>query len=167
MMFVLNAIIFSILIVIFVYDLYHKIIPDALSYSFAVLALIYTIIFSAIGDGFSQNLLLDILAGPLFFFPFWALWFLSKGNWIGLGDGKLAIGIGWFLGLFYGLSAIVLAFWIGAVIGILILLIDKLNKGKQNITMKYEVPFAPFLIIGILIEFFFKLDVMGISFILI
>ena len=33
---------------------------------------------------------------------------------MGLGDGKLALGIGWLLGLEHGGSAIMLSFWLGA-----------------------------------------------------
>jgi prepilin signal peptidase PulO-like enzyme (type II secretory pathway) len=164
--FVWDVIMISILVVIFVYDIYHKIIPNELSYTFAVLAFGQSLFLNlpAITNGvFETSVLLDLSAGLIFFIPFWALWFVSKGTWIGLGDGKLALGIGWFLGFVYGLSALVLAFWIGAIFSVGFLLIDKYKSHSRNVTMKTEIPFAPFLIIGLLIEFFVQIDVIGIG----
>ncbi len=89
---------------------------------------------------------------------------------MGLGDGKLALGIGWFLGLAYGVSAIMFGFWIGAVYGLLVLLFQKIAKGNTalsfglgNLTMKSEIPFGPFLILGLLLVFFFHIDITGLK----
>lgn len=158
-----NAIIFSILIVIFVYDLRHKIIPNELSYTFAGLAFLQAIFLLPIDQVLEPLGILNVLSGFIMFLPFWALWFMSKGEWIGLGDGKLALGIGWYLGFIYGLSAIILAFWIGATFSIIFLLIDRLNSRSKNITMKTEIPFAPFLIIGLLIQFFWQIDFLNLK----
>ena len=167
MSFVWNAIIFSILIVIFVYDLRHKIIPDGLAYSFAVLAFIQTLILNPINHDYTTLSYLNLFAGLIMFLPFFLLWFISAGRWIGLGDGKLALGIGWYLGFVNGLSAIILAFWIGAIVCVAIMfiksmLIERLKQSSKNLTMKTEIPFAPFLIIGTLVEFFWRIDVLGI-----
>ena len=70
---------------------------------------------------------------------------------MGLGDGKLAIGLGWLLGLARATSGVVVAFWSGAIIGI-ILLITQRKYG-----MKSEIPFAPFLALGAYIAFIFEL----------
>ncbi len=158
-----NAVIFSILIVIFVYDLRHKIIPDGLSYTFAILAFIQAVTTNPIYSEYSTIYLFNLLSGLIMFTPFFILWLISSGRWIGLGDGKLALGIGWYLGFVNGLSAIILAFWVGAVFAIGLMLIERLNKDHKNITMKTEIPFAPFLIIGVLIEFFIRADVIGIN----
>ncbi len=161
--FIWQAIIFSILIIIFVYDLRHKIIPNELSYTFAGLAFIQTVFYLSLASSWQLINYLDLFSGLLMFLPFWALWAFSKGRWIGLGDGKLALGIGWMLGFIGGVSAIVLAFWIGAVFSVTYLLITKLNKLDKNITMKTEIPFAPFLIIGFLIVFFWQIDFLGLG----
>jgi prepilin signal peptidase PulO-like enzyme (type II secretory pathway) len=97
------------------------------------------------------------------FLPFFILWLVSAGKWIGLGDGKLALGIGWYLGFVNGISAIVLGFWIGAVYAVMMMLIERLNRDSKNITMKSEIPFAPFLILGIIVEFFLRVDVIGVG----
>ena len=164
--FIFFAVIWSILIVIFVYDLRHKIIPNGLAYTFAILTLVYTLISIPISNWFAMPQLLDVFAGIIFFIPFFLLWFVSGGRWIGLGDGKLALGIGWLLGFVTGVSSIFVAFWLGALVSIMLLILTRLKSRGSNITMKTEVPFAPFLIIGTLIGFFFEFDVIGISLLL-
>lgn len=161
--FIWNIVIFSILIVIFVYDLRHKIIPNSLAYTFAVLALLQSIVVNPLAPNYPILSILNLLSGIIMFLPFFILWFVSRGRWIGLGDGKLALGIGWYLGFVNGLSAIILAFWIGAIFAIVLMLIERLKLTDKNITMKTEIPFAPFLIAGTLIEFFLRMDVLGIS----
>ncbi|MEX1026411.1 MAG: prepilin peptidase [Candidatus Paceibacterota bacterium] len=153
---------FSLLIVIFVYDLYHKIIPDVFSYSFALIALAGLLLTGEM-SGFNPGFWLDLAAGPALFLPFWALWFFSGGTWMGLGDGKLALGIGWFLGLSAGVSAVILAFWIGAGVAILFLLFQKLGVTRlpfveKHLTMSSEIPFGPFLVIGTILQFFLEFN---------
>ena len=154
--------VFSILIVITVYDLRHKIIPDLLVFSFAFISLIYLVASKATSD----VVLLanwDLLAGPILATPFFLMWLLSGGRWMGLGDAKLALGMGWFLGLISGASAVIFGFWIGAVVSIFLLLAQKLNLSGKKLTIKSEIPFAPFLILGLLAVFFFDFDVMSLA----
>ncbi len=155
----------SLLVAISVYDFKHKIIPDGMAFLFGFVTLIASL-FTFFYTG--ENTVFDILAGPVLALPFALLWLVSRGRWIGLGDAKLVIGIGFMLGLAKGVSAVVLAFWIGAGISVAIIIIQKsrLLLSSKNLTMKSEIPFGPFLILGTLIVFFFGLDVMGISAIL-
>lgn len=140
-------VIWSILIIITFYDLKYKIIPDSFVFAFIALALVA-------GWPFS---LPDLLAGPIFFAFFAALWFFSGGKWLGFGDAKLALGIGFLLGLTRGTSAMILAFWIGAAASIVLL------AAARNLTMKSEIPFAPFLVIGTFLAFFWSIDIVGLS----
>lgn len=156
-------IIWSLLIVIFVYDLKHTIIPNSLVYAFAGISFLYAVISTPRDLWFQFPFALDIISGFIFFVPFFCLWFFSSGKWIGLGDGKLALGIGFLLGFISGISAIILSFWIGAIFGILLMLLSRLNIRGQNITIKSEIPFAPFLIIGTLILFFVPIDILGLT----
>lgn len=110
----LLLVIFSTLLVIAVYDLRHQIIPDGLVALFAVLGLTKFFLIVDISRVLHFPYVWTLIAGPMLFFPFWALWAVSRGRWLGLGDGKLALGIGWFLGATLGGSAVMLAFWIGA-----------------------------------------------------
>jgi len=136
------------LIVMLVYDFRHKIIPDAFVYGFAFVALAYRLALSFLA-GFNAPVWADIAAGPILFLPFFLLWFLSRGKWMGFGDAKLALGIGWFLGLGGGISAVILGFWVGAVVGVLLMAIHRLRAGHSGLTMKSEIPFGPFLVAGV------------------
>lgn len=152
----------SLLVVIFVYDLQHSIIPDIFSYGFAVLALMRLCLYYQTYL-FAYPGFVDLLAGPLLALPFAAVWYFSKGKWMGLGDAKLALGIGWYLGLAGGISSLCLAFWIGAAVSVAILLFQKHMRKRNRLSLKSEVPFAPFLIIGLLIVYFFPMDILHVS----
>lgn len=157
----------SLLMVIAVYDIRHKIIPDGIVYAFSGLSLAFAFTDSvASGAGVPDTL--HLIAGPVLFLPFAVLWFFSRGAWMGFGDAKLAWGIGWFLGLRAGVSALVLGFWAGAIAGIFLLLREKFSRAGKNgmsadsargFGMKSEIPFAPFLILGTLTAFFAGVDV--------
>ncbi len=151
--------IFSILIVITVYDIRHKIIPDRLSFTFIFLAFVLMFINqSGVGEILVMPSLWQLLAGLIIALPFALLWVISKGRWIGFGDIKLMLGIGWMLGLSIGLSALIISFWIGAIVGLVLLGLKKIK-----INLKTEIPFAPFLFIGTLIAFIFQIDVFKLS----
>jgi leader peptidase (prepilin peptidase)/N-methyltransferase len=149
---------FSILLVISVYDLKHKIIPDTLSFIFGILAFIGIFLFT--NDLFYPHIptILDALSGLVLSVPFALLWLVSKGTWMGLGDAKLALGLGWLLGFSRILSGAVIAFWGGAIIGIFLIIISKKHG------LKSEIPFAPFLVLGVIIAFLFQLNLFPISF---
>ena len=150
---------FSILIVIGVYDFRHKIIPDKLVVIFSVAAFLSIFInHTSFGPLFTVPSLSAVIAGPLLALPFALLWFVSRGKWMGLGDAKLMLGIGWALGIFVGLSAIVLSFWIGTVVSLGVVLFL-----KKKIGMKTEIPFAPFLVLGAFISFLFSIDIFSLS----
>ncbi|MBI2100528.1 MAG: prepilin peptidase [Candidatus Vogelbacteria bacterium] len=137
-------VIFSLLIVITVYDWRHKIIPDLFVYTFIVVALLQSVWLDAAGPGAFVGLALGAF--------FWLLWFASRGRWLGLGDAKLALGLGLWLGFPVALSAVTLAFWSGALVGLALLLVRGYN-------IKSEVPFAPFLSLGALLVYLFQFDV--------
>jgi len=85
----------AILIVIAIYDLRHTIIPDGLVYTFILLALAKVGANALLNPGYPW--FVDIVSGTLLSLFFAGLWYFSKGEWMGFGDAKLALGIGWFL----------------------------------------------------------------------
>src|SRR3989338_4239064 len=163
-LFFLDAAIWSTLLTVIVYDLKHKIIPDRLSFLFALCAgaalflkwqwgLLAPVFLPFLGVFIP--VWLDALAGPLLALPFALLWFLSGGRAMGLGDAKLAWGLGWFLGFSGGISAVVLAFWLAFFPSIFLLFLR-----RKRFTMKSEVPFAPFLILGTTIVYALGVDIL-------
>jgi leader peptidase (prepilin peptidase) / N-methyltransferase len=140
---------FSSLVVVFVYDLKHFIIPDKIVFPLIGISFLWNLyLYFYSGIVGKEELLLNIFAVliPTFFFFF--IWFFSKGKWLGFGDVKLVVFMGLFLGFPDIFTALFLASLIGAIIGIGLV---ALKKRK----MDSEVPFGPFLVLGTLISFFF------------
>ncbi len=132
------------LLFIVVYDLRHQIIPWSASIVLAALVLIQVFVF--------QFSILNLMAGPLLAAPLLLLSLVSRGRWMGWGDGPLELCLGWLLGFTAGLTALFIAFWVGAVVGIALLIFGK------GVTIKSEVPFAPFLILGAALSYFLHVD---------
>ena len=85
---------------------------------------------------------------------------------MGFGDAKLALSVGILLGASAGFSAIILAFWIGAVFGIILLLKkpkDTTIKSGFQISLKSEIPFAPFIVLGAWLALIFNVDLLHVS----
>jgi prepilin signal peptidase PulO-like enzyme (type II secretory pathway) len=144
----------SLLMIITVYDLRHQIIPDRFVFALILLGFLKVIFFDGNWWG--------LLGGLVMALPLFILWAISHGRWLGFGDVKLALGLGLVLGWQFGLSALVLAFWIGAVVGLILIGWGKTQlwrKGKSY-TMKSEVPFAPFLILGFWLVFSLTINVL-------
>lgn len=153
-------------VVVVVYDIRHFIIPDSLTMLLTAGALLW-VLGQWHAGATPKMLLITVLAalgGVLFFY---LLWFVSKGQWIGFGDVKLAFPLGLMVGPMFVFSMIVFSFWIGAVISLCLVGLSKLQRGKlslrlglRNLTIKSVVPFAPFLITGCLFTLFTELDVL-------
>lgn len=131
------------LVIIFVYDFKHYIIPDKVIYPAIGIVFLYQMIFNFQTPAFF-NLILSGLAAAGFFL---AIVLISRGKWMGLGDVKLAFLMGLLLGFPNILVALFLAFSIGAIIGTGLII-----KGRK--TLKSEVPFGPFLVIGTFLALF-------------
>ncbi|MFH0906645.1 MAG: prepilin peptidase [bacterium] len=125
------------LLIIFVYDLKHYIIPDKIVFPAILLVLVIKIIARFVFDS-DINWFSDLLAtfSASGFFLFLVL--ISKGKWMGLGDVKLAILMGLVLGWPNILLALFLSFFVGAIVGL-----GLIAFGKK--CLKSEVPFGPFL----------------------
>jgi prepilin signal peptidase PulO-like enzyme (type II secretory pathway) len=79
---------------------------------------------------------------------------------MGWGDSALELSLGWLLGLYLGLTALMLAFWTGALLGLAVMLYQRLSwqSGRSRLTMKSEMPFAPFLVLGAALAYFLHVD---------
>jgi prepilin signal peptidase PulO-like enzyme (type II secretory pathway) len=156
------------LIIIFVYDLKHYIIPDKVIYPAIAIAFLYQL-FRILNLGFvptSSRMLDEIgisdfgfrisdfkaLISPVSSAILASVFFLlialvSRSHWLGFGDIKLAFFMGLFLGFPNILVALFLAFFLGAIIGI-----ELVISGKKRLSS--EVPFGPFLVTGTFLALF-------------
>jgi len=148
----LYLLIASILIAMSVYDFKHKIIPDGMVFIFIALSFIILCLTHSLSELLSLPISLDLLAGPMLFAFFAFFWLISGGKWMGFGDAKLAIGVGFLLGFSGGVYAIMLAFWIGAAVSFVLILLQKIKIAKFKLSFKSEVPFAPFIILAVFIQ---------------
>ena len=85
--------------------------------------------------------------------------FLTKGKGMGIGDSYVALGTGTMLGFPLGIMSAVLGVWAGALFGVSVILLQKvfplLRKllSLRRVTLKTELPFAPFLALGAVVVF--------------
>lgn len=135
--------IISVLIIIFIYDLKHYLIPDKVLFPAIAVAGLYRIL------GFGELSFLSYLFGAIMASGFFFLiFFITRGKGMGFGDVKLAILMGLLLGAENVLVAIFLASFIGTIVGLTLMMLGK--KG-----LKSEIPFAPFLITGTFLAIIF------------
>ncbi len=173
--FLLGTFLVFVLLLVVLYDTAHMIIPDesvlvALGVAIGLLTYRWY-------EGVSVPELLSyavvslmILAGTYAF-----LWIISRGRWIGLGDAKLAAPLALVMTPFQAFSTVVLSFWVGAVIACLLLFIQFLSRRfsprvyarttvantHKYLTMKSEIPFAPFLVLAFLLVYFGGVNVLS------
>ena len=136
------------LIIIFVYDLKHYIIPDKIIYPVIIVSGIWYFVSGIFLNLYTKYEILNTIYsafGAAAFFL--AIVLVSRGKWMGVGDIKLAFLMGLILGFPNILAALFLAFLIGAIIGVGLI-------AAQKKTFKSEVPFGPFLVTGTFIALF-------------
>jgi len=134
----------SLLFALVLYDLAHQILPSMLLVLFVGASAITGFIAAASLVAFFNTLLVALLIA--FFLAL--IHFFSRGHAMGLADAPLAFGLA-LIGGPTALSGFIFSFWVGAVIGILILL-----RRPRGSRIGVEVPFAPFLAIGFLLAYF-------------
>ncbi len=135
------------LIVITAIDLYHQIIPDAISIPGVGFGLLGALILPHIT--FFNSLMGTLLGGGSLFIIATLYQWLFKREGMGGGDVKLLAMIGAFLGWEAVILTILLSSLIGSLTGILIMTL----KGKD---FKYAIPFGPFLSLGAVIALLYK-----------
>jgi len=112
------------LIILFVYDLKHYLVPDVIIYPAIILSFVFHFYFIFPG-----------LIGAAFFL---VIVLISKGKWMGMGDVKIGALMGLLLGFKLLIVALFLAFLVGALVSIALMIIKKKK-------LKSEIPFVPFL----------------------
>lgn len=146
--FLRNIIFVGILLVIFIYDyLYKEIIPGLIWFG-VVAALFFHFLtgYLAIPD-----MLLGALIGGGFFL---AQYLFSKGRWIGGGDVRMGVMMGFWLGWKLTIFALMGAYILGAIIGIIMIIVKRKN-------MRSEIPFGTFLAIATFFTLYYGANVLN------
>ena len=131
----------SFLIIIFVYDLKHYIIPDKVIFP----AILTSFLFLFTTNSLLLNTVLSAFGASFFFL---LIYLISQGQWMGFGDVKLSFLMGLHLGFPNILVALFSAFFTGAIIGLILI-------AQNKKTLKSIVPFGPFLVFGTFLAMFY------------
>lgn len=161
-LYLLSLVILSSSIVVFVSDLRWRIIPNGAVLLLFLSGLATRLIssqteFLAVETRFgTRNVILSASEGSLFWdfgaalaiaLFFAAIWFITKGRGMGFGDAKLVLATSLILGFPASVVAALLTFWIGAAVGILLLLL-RIKSWKD------QIPFGPYILLGTVLAYF-------------
>jgi len=133
--------------VVFIYDLRWYMILDIVTLPACLIMFILNLVL-----GFSLwNLLISgIIGGSFFLIQF----IISKGKWIGGGDIRLGLLIGLSLSWPGVLTAIIISYFIGSIVGVGLILVGKKQWGS-------EVPLGVFLTVGTIITLFWQTQILN------
>ncbi len=142
------------LISAFVIDYRLQIIPNRLNLTMFEIGIVIAFLYGTSNVAITIDMLLGMIVGGGIFLAITAIGALIYGKEaMGLGDVKL-MGA---LGLYFGLTSIIIiamiSFLIGAIVGI-ILIVGKIKKSDEYI------PFGPFIVIASFISIFIPVDIL-------
>ena len=145
----------------FMIDLRHRIIPNRLNMTIFEVGLLFTFVYGINNINIAKDMLLGMLTGVGIFGIITLLGGLIAGKEaMGLGDVKFMGAIG----LYFGVSQIaqisLLAFFIGAIVSVIVLLV-------RNLILKSDdeyMPFGPFLVMGAVACIFLPTNAVFIAF---
>ena len=136
----------SVLVVVFVQDFNWYIILDRVILPATAIVFVSNILF---GYDFLNLILGAFIAGGFFYLQF----IISKGKWIGGGDIRLGLFMGASLGFYIVLVALFIAYILGSIVGIILILIGKKSMGSK-------LPFGTFLAPATLIALFWGQNIL-------
>lgn len=153
-LFVYYGAVMAFLVILSVYDIRHKILPDQWVFLLAGLGLIGSFFIHGTTVAFALPDWEYLLAAIVLPAPFSLLWLVSKGKWMGFGDAKFMIAVGFLLGLSAGFAALLLSFWIGALVGVVLLFASRALPHHKRYSIRSAIPFGPFIALATAIVFF-------------
>lgn len=138
------------LLAISVYDILHTIIPDTmLLFVFAWVCVLVGITYSEPLPILLKTILTLGRDGVLLALPSGLVFLFSKGKMMGFGDVKLLFVVGCMLSLWNGVVALLLGVYIATFVSLFLVL-----RRKKKYTIKSEIPFGPYIILGVALVFF-------------
>jgi leader peptidase (prepilin peptidase) / N-methyltransferase len=121
----------EILLILMMTDLKSLILPDSVIIAGVVGVLLSHRVFNSISSG-------HLFTAAVFFLLFSSIWYLSKGRWLGLGDGKLMILVGLAFGAVVSVAILYLAIILGTMVALILLAFKKAN-------LKTQLPLGSFI----------------------
>lgn len=136
------------LTIILIADILYYLVPDEAVLALLIITFLYRVALTLGGQMQLLDLGYSLLSAVGLVTCFYGLHWITRGKGFGLGDVKLAAPLALILGWPKVLVGVFLAFLIGSVFGVAVLL-----GGKAR--FDHKLPFAPFLIIGTLVALVF------------
>lgn len=136
-----NVAILEIFLILFMTDVKELMLPDAVIIAGVAIALAGFKTFNSISTE-------HLLAALVYLLFFSAVWSLSKGKWIGFGDGKLMFLIGLVFGAVASVIVLYMAVILGTILGLALLLFRKAN-------LKTRLPLGAFICFSASVYIFF------------
>ena len=151
------AIITPMIISAFFVDYKIQIIPNRLNFTMFEVGIIFAFIFGIQNLNLAKDMFLGMIAGGGIFLLITLIGGLIAGKEaMGLGDVKLMGALGLFFGWYKILIISVLAFLIGAIISIIVLIVRKNREDGY-------IPFGPFIVVATFITIFVPTNLLFIS----
>lgn len=151
------AILTPMLISAFIVDYKIQIIPNRLNFTMFEVGIIFAFIFGIQNLNLAKDMFLGMIAGGGIFLLITLIGGLIAGKEaMGLGDVKLMGALGLFFGWYKILIISVLAFLIGAIISIIVLIVKKNREDGY-------IPFGPFIVVATFITIFVPTNLLFIS----
>ncbi len=149
LIFIKMLVVISAAIVIFVIDFEHFLILDKVLLTVGVMVLPLNLVMDVVlGHSFGNSIVVSgLVGGALSGAIFYLIWLASRGKWMGFGDVKLVILLGFIFGYAHMGILLLLAFWLGMVISVALL-----AAGRAKMSSK--LPFGTFLSISAVIVLF-------------
>ena len=147
----------AVCVAVFVIDLEHYLILDKIVYPATAVVLVANIAYDLVfpGAGFFRGFAVSSLMGLVVaFVPFYSIWAVSGGKWMGFGDVKFAA----FMGVLLGPVGFGVALFVAVLSGTIVS-IPLLVAGKKQLTSK--IPFGTFLAIGTLISLWWSVQIIS------
>lgn len=132
-------------IVIFVYDLKFFLIPDALIYPAIIVTFLWDLSLVIYKHELPRYYLASAIVPAAVFL---SLILVSRGRWMGMGDVKLVFLLGLFLGFPKIILALFLAFILGSIVGLGLILF-------KNYGLRSPIPFGTFLTFSAIAALFY------------
>ncbi len=126
------------------YDLRTRLVPTKWFFGWLLFSILFLLVTPSV---FVTQSLWFHINGVIVALPFFLLWLVSHGRWMGFADIEIIAGLSLFHGLVLGISAVLTAFYIGAMVAIVFVIIT-LVRGKSYASVrKTQIAFAPFLLL--------------------